>query len=482
MSRPTPELESLDRALRDAFAHAELPAAPGRLRTEVESLATTPRAAARRATTPRLLGRRTPLGRQWHRSSVAVGLLAAAALIALVAVGLPLLRTQPQPAVTPSRSPSPAPTLRPTPAPTASDGTSITDDGPSIAWTNVPLAQFKSGAFVVTAAAAAQVGGTIVVAGNEQYTDTDSRPVLLVSTNGSDWSRLSIDYAGDFAQATLEFLAPIPGGLLLVGASSAPDPMCDPQKASCRPRHSALLWQSSDGRNWHLLPAASTAPFADVLIDTIASGPKGRGAFGFRYPAAGGGTNGYGEDVVLHSTDGLSWSSEVLSNQFSGDIEVVATADGFVELATPGLQGKAWYSSDGLTWTATQLTDQTYGFVYAAAGNAGVVVTNGAVAGSQLWTSQDGKTWRTSSTSPFTGVDGWLAGDGNQILAISGSSASWSADGKTWHRGTSSPAMPDVAPEVNTRSVASLSWILGSTVIALSNDRRSIYVGRVGGN
>jgi len=128
------------------------------------------------------------------------------------------------------------------------------------------------------------------------------------------------------------------------------------------------------------------------------------------------------------------------------------------------------------------LTDQTYGFVYAAAGNAGVVVTNGAVAGSQLWTSQDGKTWRTSSTSPFTGVDGWLAGDGNQILAISGSSASWSADGKTWHRGTSSPAMPDVAPEVNTRSVASLSWILGSTVIALSNDRRSIYVGRVGGN
>jgi hypothetical protein len=477
MSRPTYDIESLDQALRGAFRGAKLPAAPGSLRTEVDSLATTPR-----TTTTRRPQRGGELSPQWHRSPVAVGLLAAAAVIALVAVGLPLLRTQPQPAATPSPTSTPtsslAPTLRPTPGPAASDGSSITDDGPSIAWTSVPMAQFKSGTFVVTAAAAAQVGGTIVVAGNERYTDTDERPVLLVSTNGVDWSRLSIDYGGEFAQAKLWFLVPIPGGLLLVGASSAPDPLCDHTTAVCTERHSALLWQSSDGRNWHLLPAASTAPFADVLVVTIASGPKGLVAFGSRYPAVNGAANGYSEEVVLHSTDGLSWSSKVLSNPFHAQ-QVVATAGGFVELTNPGFQGKAWYSSDGLTWTATQMTDQNYGSVYVAAGNAGMVATNGAVAGRELWVSGDGKTWQTASTSPFTSVNGWLAGDGNQILAISGSSACWSADGKNWHRGSSSPAMPDAAPDTNTRGVAGLSWILGSTVIAVSNDRRSIYVGHI---
>jgi len=80
-----------------------------------------------------------------------------------------------------------------------------------------------------------------------------------------------------------------------------------------------------------------------------------------------------------------------------------------------------------------------------------------------------------AETSPFIGGSGWLAGDGNQILAVSGPSVTWSQDGLTWHRGDSTPPMPSMS----TPGMSGLAWIFGSTVVAVGPDGTTIYVGRV---
>jgi hypothetical protein len=95
-----------------------------------------------------------------------------------------------------------------------------------------------------------------------------------------------------------------------------------------------------------------------------------------------------------------------------------------------------------------------------------------------MWVSADGRTWQTALTSPYSTGSSWIAGDGDQILVISGPSVYWSAGGKAWHRGISTPAMP--AADIT--GTASLAWIFGSTVIAVSPDALSLYVGRVAGN
>jgi hypothetical protein len=492
MSRNKPELEALDQALRNAFRRTELPAAPGSLRADVEALA----AATGRSK------RGTWRGSQWHRSPVVVTLMAAAAVIALVAVGLPLLRTQPQdgqaspsashatPTAATAPSISPSPTARPTPGPIASDGSSITDDGPSITWTNVPLAQFGSNR--VWAVSAGQVGGTLVVAAIDS-TQNDMKPVLIVSTDGTHWSRVPTD-SPDFANTRLDLLLPIPDGLLLVGTSTLPDPLCPAAAAGCNQAPSPVfMWHSSDGLTWQRLSAKATALFDRVSIVSMAAGPKGLLAFGIHDPK---GTLPVSTDsVVLFSVDGLNWSSRAFPDQNGGTTgvlvqQVVATTDGFIAAGSndqmpgssePSVGGAAWYSSDGLTWTRAKVpTGIAHETRYAAAGKAGMVATSNEVSATSnvLWVSADGKTWQTADTSPFTNGSGWLTGDANQILVISGTRVSWSRDGRTWHRGRSTPAMPDLS----VLGVTSMAWIFGSTVIAVSPDDLSLYVGHVAGN
>ena len=493
MSRKEPELESLDRQLRDAFQRADLPVAPTRLRADVESLASSTRSYASQPAHRRL-------GLVPRRTAVAA-LLTAAAAIAVVAVGLPVLLTQPQaghsspgdsrPTQLATSSPSSAPSATPSPSPshepvlTAADGSSITADGPSIAWTSLPLGQFGSNR--VWAVGAAQVGTTMVVAANDS-TQNDMKPVLIESTNGTDWSRVSTD-GPEFAHARLDYLLRIPGGLLLVGESTLRDPLCAGGALGCNPVSAVLMWQSSDGQTWQPLPASALAPFSRVQIVSMAAGAQGLVAYGAREPVKGDPTF-----VALHSTDGTSWASSDFPDQNGGKTgvlvqNVAATPNGFVAIgsndqvagsaATVG--GAAWYSPDGLTWTRAAAPAGSNDLIlYAATGSAGIVATTNAIVPSsnQVWVSADGKTWRLAATSPLIGGSGWLAGDGNQILAISGPSVTWSNDGLTWHRGNSTPPMPSMS----TTGMSGLAWVLGSTVVAVGPDGTTLYVGQVAGH
>jgi hypothetical protein len=366
---------------------------------------------------------------------------------------------------------------------TASDGSSIAADGPSIAWTSVSLGQFGSNR--VWAVGAAEVGGTIVVAANDS-TQNDMKPVLIESTNGNDWSRVSTD-GPEFANARLDYLLRIPGGLLLVGESTLRDPLCAGGALGCNPVSAVLMWRSTDGQTWQPLPASALAPFDRVQIVSMTAGARGLVAYGEHWTVEGS-TPTF---VVLHSTDGTSWASAVFPDQNGGRTgvlvqNVAALSGGFVAIgsndqaAGSGTNGggAAWYSPDGLTWTRAAAPAGSNDLIlYAAAGSAGVVATtNAPVASSnEVWVSADGRTWHMAETSPFIGGSGWLAGDGNQILAVSGPSVTWSQDGLTWHRGDSTPPMPSMS----TPGMSGLAWIFGSTVVAVGPDGTTIYVGRV---
>ena len=480
MSWTTPELESLELRLRDAFRRADLPAAPGRLRTELETL---PAAT------------RVPTDHRGHirlsRSSALGTLLAAAAVIATVAVGLPLLqpRSQTGPAsatgshLVPTTTPSstPGPTLSPQPVVMASDGSSISGDGPSITWTNVPLARFGSN--IVSAVGAGQIGGTLVVAANDS-TQNDAKPVIIDSRNGIDWTKVPTDGA-EFANARLDYLLSVPGGLLLVGESILMDPLCAGGATGCNPVSATLMWHSSDGRTWQPLSAAELAPFDRVWIYSISAGAKGLVAFGLHQPVE---QSSPDQSVVFHSVDGTGWVSANFPDQNGEpaglDVQnVTASPSGFVAVgyvntaATGGqtAEGAAWYSEDGLTWTrAAAPAGATDGMLYSAAGSAGMVAV---ATDNAVWVSADGRAWQTDETSPFISGSGWLTSDGNEILVIRGGSVAWSLNGMTWHRGESIPPMPGLG----TVGTTNRAWILGATVIAASPDDLSLYVGRVAG-
>jgi hypothetical protein len=323
-------------------------------------------------------------------------------------------------------------------------------------------------------------------------TQNDYKPMIIVSTNGTDWRRVPTDGA-DFTHVQLDQLLPIPGGLLLLGESTVADPLCPAAAAGCNQAPSAaLMWHSSDGLTWQRLSTEATAPFDRVSIVSIAAGPKGLVAFGLHDPK--GNLPVSTDNVILHSVDGLTWSAKPFPDQNGGATgvlvqQVVATSDGFVAVGSndraptsgAAVGSAAWYSSDGLSWTRARTpTGTTDEMRYAAAGSKGMVATDlgSGAASSSVWVSPDGKTWRTADTSPFTLGFSWLAGNGDQMIVISGASAYWSKDGTTWHRGPSTPAMPSNG----IIGTSDLAWIFGSTVIATSPDDLSFYVGHVAGN
>ena len=93
-----------------------------------------------------------------------------------------------------------------------------------------------------------------------------------------------------------------------------------------------------------------------------------------------------------------------------------------------------------------------------------------------LWVSVDGTAWQTAASSPYTVGSCWLIGDTHSILVVSGPHVYWSEDGIAWEVGISAPAMPSTGIVGTT----DLAWIFGSTVLVVSPDDLSLYVGRVG--
>jgi hypothetical protein len=318
--------------------------------------------------------------------------------------------------------------------------------------------------------AAAQVGDRIVVAANDS-TQNDMKPVLIESAEGGAWTRVPTDGA-EFSNARLSYLLPIPGGLLLVGESLLRDPQCAGGALGCNPVSAVLMWISSDGQTWRPLTAKELAPFNRVAIVSIAAGPRGLAASGLRVPIT-----GEPQSFAFHSADGAAWSSALFPDVLPQ--EVIATSSGFVagvigDIAA-GNVATAWYSADGLSWTraTTPVTGSTQGLGYAAAGARGVVAAS---YDHPLWVSADGATWQTAESSPYTVGVSWLAGDAHEILVVSGPHVYWSEDGKTWDGGVSTPAMPSTGIVGTTN----LAWIFGTTVLVVSPDDLSLYVGLVG--
>jgi hypothetical protein len=410
-------------------------------------------------------------------------------LLALVVASCANL--SPAPSASPLMAPSASSSLSVSPSPrqavpTATEGASVSAAGPSIAWTNVPLAPFGSNR--VWAVAVAKVGSTIVGAANDS-TQNDIKPVLIESPDGSNWTRVPTDGA-EFANSRLDYLLPVPGGLLLVGESLTVDPSCPAAAAGCNQAPSAvLMWRSSDGMVWQPLAASQTNAFDRVWINSMAAGPAGLEALGLYDPPTAKPVTP--ENVVLHSIDGVNWSSRAFPDQNGGSSGVlnqgvIATANGFVAIGSGDIGTEAvgsagagaWYSPDGLSWTraSTPSTPSASGLRYAAAGARGMVATSYDPMGSNAWwVSVDGKTWQTPDTSPFTVGASWLAGDLHDILVISGPSVYWSEDGRVWRRGDSTPTMPSTGIVGTT----DLAWVFGSTVIVVSPDGLSLYVGQV---
>ncbi len=469
--------DPLEQRLSEAFHAAELPEAPRRLRAEVESLATGARVQPSRST--------------GLRSVTLARLVAAVAIVALVAVSVSVLRTQPGPvhgsptpgnlgpSQTPASSPAassttvPTRTLVPTPTGYPTYGYPVLPDGPGITWSTVSLAGFATQPLSVVGAA--EIGGTMVVAADDisQGNAGVIRPVVLLSTDGADWQQVSTAGA-EFANAQLDQLLPIPGGLLLVGESLARDPLCAGGALGCNPVSATLMWTSADGRTWKRLPAAQLAPFDRVWIVSIAAGPKGIAAFGFKLPVTGEGRN-----VAFHSLDGASWSSATFPDQTTGTTGVLvqslaATSTGFVAVgsARPG-GGFAWYSEDGLNWTRAVAPNGTScgsgesAYRLIAGGGGMFAYCQGP------WFSLDGRTWKVAAGSPYVDQASRIADNGSEMLVVTAGAAFWSSDGQTWHRGDSTPALPAAVGGYQT-----LNWILPSAIISAGPS--VLYVGRVG--
>ena len=472
MSRTPIDIELLERRVAEGFSRAELPGAPAGLRAEVAALVSAPRVRS---------------GREWRPSSFTLMRLAVAvAVIALVAVALPALRTQldaghasptptlsePVPTVVPSGTrisphtlvPSPTPALPTTPSPFPSFNIPVLPDGPSITWTPISLDEFGTN---VTAAGAAQLGGRIlVVATADGANGVASAPVILSSTDGSAWQRVPTD-GPDFKDAFLERLMAIPGGLLLVGQSQTSYPIGCAGAAGCNPVSKTLMWTSSDGISWKSVPAAKLSAFDRVWITTMASGPNGISAFGTWFPM----TGSANKTFVFHSTDGISWSFARFPDDAYLAQTMAATAAGFVSVGGDNAVGLAWYSSDGLTWKrAASFSDGGCAAHSLAVGAQGMYAkcTRG-------WSSTDGRIWKEAADSPDNGLSGptaWTTGNGSEILIVTGQDAFWSTDGETWHLGKSTPGLPNLG------SGSGSAWILPSAIVV--SYPGGLSIGRVG--
>jgi Galactose oxidase, central domain len=153
MSRTAPEPDPLDRELRQAFRRADLPAAPLALRAEIDALPSSPRTVPGIA----LRGRFGP----WPCSSALLALVATAAVIAVVAAGLPVFLGRPSVG---HESPSPSATIPATSSPTIL---------PTLAPTYGPPGKFvPTGSMTVgrdNAMATLLQDGRVLIAGGDAY-------------------------------------------------------------------------------------------------------------------------------------------------------------------------------------------------------------------------------------------------------------------------------------------------------------------------
>ncbi len=309
-----------------------------------------------------------------------------------------------------------------------------------IAWTQV--ATTVDGGILTegdTVMGAIAFNGGYVMVGNGGQGD---HAVWWSSSDGTTWQRHDSDPA--FSGSLLNWVLPIPDGLLIVGTSNQADDQCAGGVFGCNVVFPLRMWTSPDGATWTRQPDADLAVFGRAGLNAVAAGPGGLVAFGARAPAEGDVT-----PLVWTSTDGRAWTAAPeFYTAFPTAIvdDVTATATRFVAVGRPddpgGPSGKgaAWYSPDGRTWQAA--TGEPPLELARALGIAGGAIALGdaAAENASLWGTTDGTGWTPVGEVPFTLTDRTpsFVADDSRILAVgtdraSGREAAWlSSDGRSW--------------------------------------------------
>lgn len=396
--------DDLERRLAESLRSERLPDAPDDLRAFLERL---PAEAEER-----------PPGRHWRLAwlaPVAAVVVAAALIFALVPHSPP----------SPSSSPSPS-------------ASAATVSG--IRWTQV--AASTGGGILVEGdgvmSAIAYRNGYLMV-GNGGSAD---HAVWWSSPDGITWQRHDADPV--FAGSLLQWILPIPDGLLIVGTSNRLDAECGGGALGCNPVMPLRMWTSVDGATWQRLPNTGLTNFGRAYLLTVVAGPGGLVALGEQLPAT-----GSGMQMMWTSTDGHTWSTAPqFSSAFPSAVvdSVAATTAGFAAVGRPRVTsapngpGAAWYSGDGQTWHAVD-TEPAMELTRAVGAVDGAIAQgHDAVGNVSLWETTDGTTWAEVTDLPFTlgGRTPAFISDGSRILAVgtdrtTGHGGAWlSNDGTSW--------------------------------------------------
>jgi hypothetical protein len=367
------------------------------------------------------------------------------------------------PQVTPTSTLEPTPT--PTPVPTAA---------PISRWSGLTWSDPVTPPFVVHLRDLVPWDGGYVAVGEVDVAATRSYAAFLASPDGLNWTITEqhdpgIDRYPRHVLALHDELLAFSHRATTEGSSIGA-----PSGTAYDGPH---IWSSTDGGStWSLVESPSWKQawndarvglppegwdelqhdFTTGLVD-VASGPDGLVAVG----------NSFADDrlvpVLLHSTDGRSWS-EVgpPADSPSALLNAVVTfGDGFVlvgavdagpriDTATPA----AWFSTDGITWTRATVNVDAATFPDGAVGSGemgGVTAGGGGLIGwfgqraiavggprfSAMWTSADGVTWDQRDL-PQVPSDGgaaldyrFVGGDGKRIVAL-GPGLSLASDPQQW--------------------------------------------------
>ena len=206
----------------------------------------------------------------------------------------------------------------------------------------------------------------LVAIGNS-YGDDGMVPVVLHSTDGRDWSPVSLP--ADAVSPLLSAVVPYGGGFVLVGAVDA-----GPRGESATP----AAWYSSDGVDW----SRATANVDPRLFPTgivgigemgdVTAGSDGLvGWWGLRGMTAGGPRY----MAMWTSSDGRTWQPRDLNTARPGLAHAYVAGDGVRMVALgpapstatdpalwPGIS-QAWASTDGVTWTTLSMPRELDDFV-----------------------------------------------------------------------------------------------------------------------
>jgi len=386
-------------------------------------------------------------------SARTVAAVATVAVVALVVVGLRNTAVAPSTSNSPSHSPA---SQTPSSSPSGTPTVSAPANGP---WANLRWSAPATlpGAFDVTGIV--PWNGDLFALGDVQVSGSNLQPALWRSSDGTDWTRVSLDTT-TFADARISSLLPMASGLLAVGTIGQPVCTAPGEGMTCG-SIPVMLWTSPDGVNWTRVLDIST--FAGATISAVTVGPHGLVAVG---------DTGWSNAAVWTSDTGTVWQRQTLPAATFKDAHfsaVRATASDFVLGGSTGGQAPtsggvqapstgvaaAWWSPDGKTWTkATVRRSGGLGTSLGAieVGSRGLVAVGSASGGKAgaAWTSTDGYTWDPIGVAYYgaspapTGVPELpsftIRDDGTHLIAFGdyvggqGLPVWVSSDGSAWQR------------------------------------------------